>query len=59
MFLLIGFNLLTTIAAAAKDDNELYIKMNPGISRKLLRVNTYRPLPPIPNPSVRWPPNLK
>ncbi|KAI3977784.1 hypothetical protein MKX01_040529 [Papaver californicum] len=35
MFLLIGFNLLTTITAAVKDDNEpAYI----NISRKLLRV---------------------
>ncbi|KAI3897661.1 hypothetical protein MKW92_047075 [Papaver armeniacum] len=38
MFLLIGFNLLTTITPA-KDDNELAcIKMNINISRKLLRV---------------------
>ncbi|RZC47485.1 hypothetical protein C5167_040423 [Papaver somniferum] len=41
MFLLISFNLLTTIRSItpAKDDNKLaYNKMNINISRKLLRV---------------------
>ncbi|KAI3883458.1 hypothetical protein MKW92_005544 [Papaver armeniacum] len=59
MFLLIGFNLLTTITAAgpAKDENELM--MNIDISRKLLREKEYKFLTPIPNPSVRWPPPLK
>ncbi|KAI3934439.1 hypothetical protein MKW98_002946 [Papaver atlanticum] len=60
MFLLIGLNLLTTITAAAKDENELDIKMmNIDISRKLLIVKEYKLHSPIPNPSVRWPPPLK
>ncbi|KAI3934436.1 hypothetical protein MKW98_002943 [Papaver atlanticum] len=53
MFLLIGFGLLTT--TVTPDDNELYIKMNTGISRKLigLRYKPVKPASPISNPPER------
>ncbi|KAI3934437.1 hypothetical protein MKW98_002944 [Papaver atlanticum] len=56
MFLLIGFNLLTTITAV-KDDTEVnFIKMNINISRKLLRVRPIRNKIPSPrgNPSAQY-----
>ncbi|KAI3840635.1 hypothetical protein MKX03_004647 [Papaver bracteatum] len=54
MFLLIGFNLLTTITAAAEDENELDMKMNIDISRKLLIVKEYKFSIPIPSSHERW-----
>ncbi|MCL7043709.1 hypothetical protein MKW94_003674 [Papaver nudicaule] len=53
MFLLVAFNLLTTISAG-KDDSELiFTKMNSSNSRKLLRVRPWTSNIPSPrgNPS--------
>ncbi|RZC47484.1 hypothetical protein C5167_040424 [Papaver somniferum] len=38
MFVLIGFNLITTITPVKDDKEPAYINMNTNISRKLLRV---------------------
>ncbi|KAI3934433.1 hypothetical protein MKW98_002940 [Papaver atlanticum] len=48
MFLLIGFNLLTTITTAKYDTELVYTEMNINISRKLLRVPLRNNIPPSP-----------